>query len=556
MIPLRHLSLSSSFSLRQWITLVFLLVTTMASGQKIGEGVYWVYFTDKSDNGYQTDRPGEFLSERSISRRAWQGLGIGLSDEPVTKAYLDTLLEMGVQVRHISRWLNGLVMVHADEELFRKVLEKPFVDTMAWRPESSSLWFPPRPSGERFGPPLESPPDFQYGIATEQILQVEVDLLHREGYTGRGVWIAVLDAGFRNVDSLPSFESMISEGRLLGTRNFVNDSSVFRLVNNHGMYVLSIIGADWNGNMMGTSPGAGYFLCSTENVHSETQIEEIAWVEAAEYMDSLGFDVFNTSLGYSDFDSTEFDYTYKDMDGRSTFISRAASLLAEKGIILCNSAGNEGADPWYRITAPSDATDIICVGAVDSLGTIASFSSRGPSFDGRVKPELVAMGRSTGIQYINGGLARGSGTSFSAPVMTGSVASLWQAFPEIPAREMIQMIRNTGDRFYNPDATYGYGIPSFARAYRIISSSRLKYSSGGGMHLWPNPAGNLIHINLKGTAEGEYLLSLYDINGKCVAKEPVTLPGEVRLPEGLSPGLYIIEVVTYDTVYQNRLIIR
>ena len=307
--------------------------------------------------------------------------------------------------------------------------------------------------------------------------------------------------------------------------------------------------------MMGTSPGASYFLCCTENVHSETRIEEIAWVEAAEYMDSLGFDVFNTSLGYSDFDSTEFDYTYRDMDGRSTFCSRAASLLAEKGIILCNSAGNEGDDPWYRITAPSDATDIICVGAVDSLGNIAKFSSRGPSFDGRVKPELVAMGRSTGIQYINGGLARGSGTSFSAPVMTGSVASLWQAYPEIPAREMIQIIRNTGDRFNNPDATYGYGIPSFARAYRIISSSRLGYTSGS-MSIWPNPADRLVHINLHGSGDGQYYLSLYDINGRCISREPVTLPGEVSLPEGVAPGIYIVEVVTSDEVYRNRLIIR
>ncbi len=211
----------------------------------------------------------------------------------------------------------------------------------------------------------------------------------------------------------------------------------------------------------------------------------MAWMEAAEYMDSLGFDVFNTSLGYSDFDGTEYDYTYRDMDGQSTFISRAASMLASKGIILCNSAGNEGRDPWYRITAPSDAKDIICVGAVDSTGIIASFSSRGPSFDGRVKPELVAMGRSTGVQYVNGGLARGSGTSFSAPVMTGSVASLWQAYPEMPAREMIQMIRNTGDRFDNPDATYGYGIPNMARAFDIISSTHDDTLPRHGLNIYP-----------------------------------------------------------------------
>ncbi len=555
MIRLRPRSLFNSFRLRRWITAVALLTATLASGQQIGDSVYWVYFTDKADNGYQRDQPGEFLSERSIQRRAWQGLGVGLTDEPVTRAYVDTLLEMGVEVRHISRWLNGLAMVNADEALFRKVLALPFVDTIAWIPESQSLWFPPDPVGERFEPPLESPPDFQYGIASEQILQLDMEVLHREGYTGRGVWIALLDAGFRNVDSLPSFESMISEGRLLGTRNFVNDSSVFRLVNAHGMYVLSIIGADWNGNMMGTAPGASYFLCSTENVHSETRIEEIAWVEGAEYMDSLGFDVFNSSLGYSDFDGTAFDYTYKDMDGRSTFVSRAASLLAEKGIILCNSAGNEGTKPWYRLTAPSDATNIICVGAVDSTGNIASFSSRGPSFDGRVKPELVAMGKSTGIQSLSGGLIRGSGTSFSSPVMTGSVASLWQAYPDIPAKEMIQIIRNTGDRFANPNATYGYGIPSFKKAFWVISSSRLNYTSHG-MNIYPNPASTFIHLDLPGEDQGEYLLNFYDINGRCLTRERLFLPGEVPLPGGLAPGLYILEVVTRGRIYQSRLIIQ
>ncbi len=555
MIALKHLNPSSSFSMRLWITTLALMVAAVASGQKIGDGVYWVYFTDKNENGYQTDQPSEFLSEQSIKRRAWQGLGIGQSDEPVTGAYVDSLKKAGAQVRHISRWLNGVVMVNADTELFNRVLALPFVDTTPWIPGFDPLWFPPTPAGERFEPPLESPPDYQYGIATEQVQQVHTDFLHQQGYTGRGVRVAVIDAGFRNVDSLPSYKSMISEGRLLGTRNFINDSSVFRLVNTHGTYVLSIIGADWNDNMMGTAPGASYFLCSTENVHSETRIEEIAWIEAAEYMDSLGFDVFNTSLGYSDFDGTEFDHSYEDMDGQSTLISRAASMLASKGIILCNSAGNEGNKPWYRITAPSDASDIICVGAVNSTGYIAYFSSRGPSFDGRVKPELVAMGMATGIQYIDGGLARGSGTSFSSPVMTGSVASLWQAYPELTAREMIQFIRNSGDQFKNPDSTYGYGIPNFIAAYwKITDTGNLPVFSE--MNIYPNPAISRVHIGLPGSGSDEYLLSFYDLNGRCLAKEKHILPGEVVLPDNLNPGIYILQLDAAGQIYRKRLIIQ
>ncbi len=555
MIALKHHNLSSSFNMKFWITAIALAMTSLVSGQKIGDGVYWVYFTDKHDNGYLTTRPAEFLSQRSIDRRAWQSLGISLTDEPVTANYVDSLRAMGVELAHISRWLNGAVLVNANDDLFNRVLALSFVDTNPWVPEIDPLWFPPLPSGGRFEPALESPPDYQYGIATEQIEQLKTNLLHQEGYTGRGVRVAVIDAGFRDVDSLPSFESMISEGRLLGTRNFINDSSVYRLVNTHGTYVLSIIGADWNENMMGTAPGAYYFLCSTENVHSETRIEELAWVEAAEYMDSLGFDVFNTSLGYSDFDGTEFDHEYSDMDGQTTLISRAASMLASKGIILCNSAGNEGNNDWYYLTAPSDASDIICVGAVDSTGFLAPFSSRGPSFDGRVKPDLMAMGRSTGIQYIGGGLARGSGTSFSSPVMTGSVASLWQAYPEVSARELIAFIRSTGDRYQNPNADYGYGIPNFIKTYWTISNCK-QMNIPYAMNIHPNPAHSMIHISLPGSEQGEFLLSYYDMNGRCVAKAMHNLPGDLLIPGNLQPGIYILQLDTPGQIYRNRLIIQ
>ena len=449
---------------------MLLFFTSVIHAQQIGEGVYWVYFTDKNNNGYEVDQPGAFLSQRSINRRAWQGLGVDQTDEPVTQSYVDELKAMGVEVRHVSRWLNGLAMVNATGGLYEQVLEKPFVDTLPWEPETDEVYFPPAPAGDRFDPPLSAPPGFEYGVATEQIHLMDTEVLHQNRYTGGGVWIAVLDAGFRNVDSLPSFESMIGEERLLGTRNFVNDSSVFRLVNRHGMYVLSIIGADWNGQMMGTAPHASYYLCSTENFHQETRIEEIAWVEAAEFVDSLGCDVSNTSLGYSDFDGTGYDYTYEDMDGRTTFISRAASMTASKGMIACNSAGNEGNKSWYRITAPADALNIFTVGAVDSTGLIATFSSRGPSFDGRVKPDVVAMGRGTGVQSSTGGVTRGSGTSFSSPMMAGSVAALWQAYPDLSAKEIMLAIRLSGDRLHNPDATYGYGIPSLARAFWGISS--------------------------------------------------------------------------------------
>ena len=225
----------------------------------------------------------------------------------------------------------------------------------------------------------------------------------------------------------------------------MNGSSIYELTSSHGMAVSSIMAGQWDANLVGTAPHAHYLLCSTENSDQETRLEEIAWIEAAEYADSLGVDVLNTSLGYSDFDGTSYDYTYRDMDGQSTYISRAASLCASRGMILCTSAGNSGNDDWYYITAPADATDVLSVGAVDSTNVLANFSSRGPSYDARIKPDITAMGYRTGIQYRDGRVVRGNGTSFASPVMAGSVASLWQAFPDL-SFEIVSQAETGGGR--------------------------------------------------------------------------------------------------------------
>ncbi len=531
-----------------------LLWISVASAQQIADSVYWVYFTDKNGNGYQIDQPEEFLSERSVNRRAWQGLGTDHRDLPVTAAYLEELKGMGVEIRHISKWLNGVAMINVDTLLFEQVLARPFTDTVAWEPESDDLYFPPLPSGTRFEPPLTTSPEYDYGVATKQVTMLRMDMLHDLGYTGEGVWIAVLDAGFKNVDSLPSFEPMIREGRLLGTRNYVNDIPLFRQSSTHGMYVLSIMGAEWNGNMVGTAPHASYILCMTEDVEQETRIEEIAWIEAAEYIDSLGFDVINTSLGYSVFDGDVYDYTYRDMDGRSTYISRAASLTASRGIIASNSAGNSGNDPWFYITAPADAYDILTVGAVDSTNEIASFSSRGPTLDVRIKPDVVGMGDDTGIQSIWGGVARGSGTSFSSPLIAGSVASLWQAYPEVPAKEMIRWVQQSGDRNKNPDATYGFGLPDFLRAYWSVTDLPVRFEPGQ-MEIYPNPARDRIMIKLPEDQMGNYTLRFHDLSGRVIHSRQVSIPGEISIPEYLLSGMYILEIHTDRGIYHTRLII-
>ena len=535
------------------IPLALFLAAQCTWGQQIGDNTYWIYFTDKKDNGYEISQPEQFLSRRSIERRGWQGLGIDHTDEPVTRAYLDEIRNAGAKIRHVSRWLNGVAITGATPELYGEIMAKPFTDTIPWEPDTDELFFPSLPAGNRFDPPGENP-GFDYGEASDQVFQVKMDILHRIGYMGSGVWIGVLDAGFYNVDSLPSFEQMINDGRLMGTRNFVDNIPVFRSPSSHGMSVLSIMGAAWNGHMVGTAPRASYFLCITENSSSESRIEEIAWIEAAEFLDSLGCDLFNTSLGYSVFDDNLFDYAYENMDGQTTFISRAASMTASKGIICCVSAGNEGNKSWHYLTAPSDASDILGVGAVDDLGQISNFSSRGPSFDGRVKPDVVAMGKLAWIQHWSGTVVQRDGTSFSSPLITGSVASLWQAYPTVPATEIIDAVRQSGDRYERPDDNYGYGLPSFSEALQSISSTRNNFRDGE-MVVYPNPASDRVTIRIPGDNAGKCLTRLYDMTGRLILSRELELPGMLTIPPGHAGSICILEVNSASRLFRIPLII-
>lgn len=531
------------------------MISLGLSAQEIADAVYWVYFTDKAGSEYSIAQPGDFLSERSVNRRALQGLAIDHHDRPVKPDYVQQIRDMGVEVRHVSRWLNGIAMTDMDAGSFQEVLDLSFTDTVPWYPETDDV-FLPQPSGApRFEAPLEMPPAYDYGIATEQISMLQTDLLHELGYTGKGVWIGVLDGGFRNVDSLTSFEQMRDEGRILETRNYVNDLPVFRLASSHGMYVLSTMGGEWNTYMVGTAPHASYLLCTTEDADRETRLEEIAWIEAAEYADSLGVDVLNTSLGYSDFDGSSFDYIYRDVDGVSSFISRAASLTASRGMVACISAGNQGNDSWYYITPPADAFDILAVGAVDYNKQIAIFSSRGPSFDARIKPDVCAMGVASGIQSAQGGVTRSNGTSFASPILAGSVASLWQAYPELSAKDLIHWVRQSGDRNKNPDSSYGFGLPNFSHAYHAITSIPASFPAGE-LEIWPNPAREHVMIRIPKLISEEQEIRFYDMQGRIKLTTWSTLPGEITLPSTLARGIYIVEIRTSSTIYRSRLIIQ
>lgn len=532
---------------------LLLLVAGSLYAQRVAPDTYWFYFTDKNDNGYTVSEPEQFLTQRSIDRRGWQNLPVDQSDMPVTKKYTDSLTAMGLNVLFTSKWLNGALISSTDTSLVDTLYYLSFVDTIPWKPSVYDLYYPKPSSTKRFEDPYPTPPEYSYGISYDQNHQLKLDFMHSKGFSGNGVLLAVLDAGFLYMEGLPAFESAYANGKIRATKNFVNRNAGVYESHTHGMHVSSIIMANWPNNLIGTAPDVDLLLALTENVASETRIEEFSWIAGAEWADSLGADILNTSLGYTTFDDPSTNYSYEDLDGKTAHISVANSMTAAKGMVSVTSAGNSGSDPWYYIGTPADATDILAVGAADRTGMLANFSSRGPTYDHRIKPDVTAMGSKTAIQNWDSTATQGSGTSYSSPLIAGAAAVLWQAYPSLTAKELIRWIIESGDRYEFPDIEYGYGIPSFRAAYYAITSVENSALSGN-LKIYPNPFADYINIDISEPAFEGFELTVFDIQGRTVFKKQQVMPGRTELPESLQPGLYIFEIKNEALQHRSRLI--
>ena len=314
-------------------------------------------------------------------------------------------------------------------------------------------------------------------MAAHQIEMLNGLRLHEAGLTGKGMVIAILDGGFQNYDRIPALQ----HARVLGVRDFVEPAGQTGSTNytsntnpvgksfhqiDHGTRVFSAMAAYAPEVMIGTAPDASYWLLRSEDPATEQPVEEDFWTMAAEFADSVGVDVINSSLGYHQYDDGLPSYRLRDLDGRTAFISRTASMLARKGIVHCNSAGNSGIGEWKKIGVPADAPDILTVGAVDKKGVLAAFSSIGPSQDGRVKPDVVALGHNTTLISGRGTLVHDMGTSFSTPVTCGMVTCLWQGLRQLTALQIIELVRQSADQYDAPNNIYGYGLPDFWKAYQ------------------------------------------------------------------------------------------
>lgn len=424
---------------------------------------YRISLKDKAATEYSLLKPEKYLSEKSIERRKRQGLAIDSTDLPVCKKYVDAIRKKGVHVLVTGKWDNFVTVSCKDSTLINEIANLPFVRSTerVWKGVVKKAL----KRDSLINAPLRS--DSLYGPAITQIEMSRANLLHNAGFKGQGMTIAVIDAGFHNADKIEAMKNI----NILGVRDFVNPEADIYAESSHGMCVLSCMAMNQPNVMIGTAPEASYWLLRSEDEYSEHLVEQDYWAAAIEFADSVGVDVVNTSLGYYSFDDPTKDYRYRDLNGHYALMSREASKAADKGMVLVCSAGNSGAGSWKKITPPGDAENVITVGAISKEGVLAPFSSVGNTADGRVKPDVVAVGLGADVMGTDGNLRRANGTSFSSPIMCGMVACLWQSCPQLTAKQIIELVRKSGDRADFPNNIYGYGIPDLWKAYSTVNGN-------------------------------------------------------------------------------------
>ncbi|OFY14042.1 MAG: hypothetical protein A2X11_06135 [Bacteroidetes bacterium GWE2_42_24] len=522
------------------------------------------FLKDKNNNPYSISNPSAFLSERALARRARYSIAIDAYDLPVTPDYITQVRGTGAEVINTSRWLNTITFATSDPIVLDVVRALSFVDSVSavFPKKSASIQpgsgvqatpgIPPysiqRIDGAVPVAPLKSGNVLDYGLAANQTTMVNLQELHNAGYTGDGMLIAVLDAGFANANQISVFDTLWLTNRIMGWRDISEPGNdIFAsTMHSHGTSVLSLMGGNMPGQLVGTAPHATYFLIRTEEGPTESLVEEYNWAAGAELADSIGADVINSSLGYTTFDNPLFNHSYSDLDGKTTPVSIAAGRAASRGMLVVNSAGNEGGGSWQYVGAPADGPQVFTIGAVDFSGQYANFSSTGPTFDGRIKPDITAQGSGAAVAFATGDIGFGSGTSFSSPLIAGAMACLWQTSPSHSPGEVKDAVRFTASKADNPDNYYGYGIPDFLQAQLSIGLGETTVENPS-LRLAPNPFVSFPSVLISGAPDQPFYISVFDMNGSCVFRSgKVVLFGNgvfsVREFNQLPSGIYMVLV--------------
>jgi len=515
----------------------------------------WVYFTDKPEAAYYLANPLEMLSQRALDRRVAQNIPLDEKDVPIAISYINQITNStGIAVKAKSKWLNALHIRGTISDI-ENLENLAFVDHIEFADKSlntnASARTALQQSISQVNKNLEALATFGYGTSTNQIEMLNGHLLHQQDFTGSGKIIAVMDTGFVGVDATSPFQRLQDNNLILGGYDFVNSSTNFYGGGSHGTMVLSTMGGYVENQLVGTAPDAQYYLFITEDINAENPVEESFWVEAAEEADRLGVDVINTSLGYFGFDNPNYNYTYADMNGITSFISRGSEVAFSRGIICVTSAGNSGTSENPNIAVPADAEHTLAVGAVMPDESYATFSSIGPSFDGRVKPDVMAQGKNAVVSDEMGNIVTSDGTSFSGPITAGLVACLWQALPDKTNSQIVQLIKESANLYATPNAQFGYGIPDF----NLIVQNALGTNQfvENKFIVYPNPVASILNLKFpQDLKTGE--ISIYNNLGQRILLEKMTVNSSNLSLEDLGCGIYFYEIVSGNVSQRGKLI--
>ncbi len=508
---------------------------------------YVVYLKDKSNTSYSISNPEQFLSARSLERRSKQKINITEEDLPVNKNYVAQLTATGASAYFTSRWMN-CVLIQGTPAQLSAIQSLPFVVKTELVAPGKKLTAG-RIRKFKKNKDLTATP-----ATTTQLVMLGIDSMHIDGYHGEGISIAVFDSGFEGVNTASPFISIFQEGRLNYSFDFIaNSKSVFQY-DDHGTEVFSVIAGYSAGNFTGGSYKANYSLFVTEDVTSEYRIEEYNWLFAAERADSIGVDVINSSLGYNLFDDPTMNYKTSDLNGQTAIITKAARKAIDKGMMVVCSAGNEGSNSWKLVTPPADANGVLAIGSVTPTKTKSSFSSIGPTADGRIKPDVVALGSGTSVINPGGVIGTASGTSLSSPLIASFAANLWQRYPHLTAPELYQAIIASADHYTQPDNLKGYGLPSYGAVKNYLDTIKID----GDLVVYPNPTNDSIKVALKNPDGQPVFVSVHDMQGKLLSENSVVVtwennPFAIDLSV-LAAGLYFVKVKAKDSVKTVRVV--
>lgn len=520
------------------LTLFLAILLSLTNSDALVKYYFYVQLANKNNTPYSLSTPSEYLSARAIARRASFNIAIDSTDLPVNATYISQIANTGVTIHCRSKWMNGVTVLTSDSSVMSQVRSLPFVKWAKYTGKIDVAQLT-KPQKSKFETQV-----YNYGSAATQLNQVNASYLHNLGYTGKDIHVAVLDAGFMNVNTNPGFDSLRLQGRLLGTKDFSEPTPNIYNSDSHGANVLAIMTGNLPNQYLGAAPHASFWLIRTEYGPTEYESETDFWVAGIEYADSVGADVANSSLGYTTFDDPTMNYTYSNMNGTHSRASRAATIAAQKGIIVCNSAGNEGNKTWHYIGVPADAPGIVTVGATTSTGEPSVFTSYGPTADNRLKPDISAMGTSTAFINTSGIRDVGNGTSYSSPLMAGMFACFLQYaktnFSNFSIQTLIQSAKQSANLYSNPTDRLGYGIPNFQIASAYLPALIDTVQTDRIVQIFQNRASKLLIINTQ--INEKITVSLYSLSGIMLYITVTTNKHAHISTAGYANGVYILQV--------------